>query len=147
MHAGDSLRLPVRSEQAGESDNLQSCSVTSKSPWLSSEPSRRPPWFDLGDANASASTGSARGWETLSQAQALIEARRGALFPQVSAAAAAGRQSTPAAFFGELKGPAPFTYYSIGPSVSYTLDYTKLAHLRLRLEGRNGGLYTRSKNS
>jgi len=70
----------------------------------------------LGDANASASTGSARGWETLSQAQALIEARRGALFPQVSAAAAAGRQKYAAAFFGELKGPAPFTYYSIGPS-------------------------------
>ena len=61
---------------------------------------------------------------TLSQAQALIEARTGALFPQVSAAAAAGRQKYGAAFFGRLKGPAPFTYYAIGPSVSYTLDYT-----------------------
>jgi NodT family efflux transporter outer membrane factor (OMF) lipoprotein len=61
---------------------------------------------------------------TLSQAQALVEARTGALFPQVSAAAAAGRQKYGSAFFGALKGPAPFTYYSIGPSVSYTLDYT-----------------------
>jgi len=61
---------------------------------------------------------------TLSQAQALIEARTGALFPQVSAAAAAGRQKYGAAFFGGFKGPAPFTYYSIGPSVSYALDYT-----------------------
>ena len=61
---------------------------------------------------------------TLSQTQALVEARTGALFPQVSAAAAAGRQKYGAAFFGRLKGPAPFTYYSIGPSVSYTLDYT-----------------------
>jgi NodT family efflux transporter outer membrane factor (OMF) lipoprotein len=61
---------------------------------------------------------------TLSQAQALVEARTGTLFPQVSAAASSGRQKYGAAFFGALKGPAPFTYYSIGPSVSYTLDYT-----------------------
>jgi NodT family efflux transporter outer membrane factor (OMF) lipoprotein len=61
---------------------------------------------------------------TLSQAQALVEARTGSLFPQVSAGAAGGRQKYGSAFFGALKGPLPFTYYSIGPSVSYTLDYT-----------------------
>ena len=61
---------------------------------------------------------------TLAQAQALTEARTGALYPQVSASAAAGRQKYGAAFFGPLKGPPPFTYYSVGPAITYTFDYT-----------------------
>jgi NodT family efflux transporter outer membrane factor (OMF) lipoprotein len=61
---------------------------------------------------------------TLAQAQESVNAASGGLYPQVDLSATAGRQKYGAAFFGPLQGPGPFTYYSIGPSVSYLLDWT-----------------------
>ncbi len=61
---------------------------------------------------------------TLAQAQELAEAQAGHSAPQIGLAADAGRQKYGAQFLGTLPKPAPFTYFAIGPTVSYTLDYT-----------------------
>ena len=61
---------------------------------------------------------------TLAQAQELANARAGALAPKVDFTAGTGRQKYGAQFLGPLPGIAPFTYFSIGPTISYTLDYT-----------------------
>jgi len=60
---------------------------------------------------------------TLAQAEELLVARRGALFPELTLSASVGRQKLGAQFLGPLVKPPPFTFFSIGPSVSYTLDY------------------------
>ncbi len=60
---------------------------------------------------------------TLAQAREAVNASAGALYPQVGLDAGAGRQKYGAQFSGAQVFPA-FTYYSVGPSVSYLLDYT-----------------------
>jgi NodT family efflux transporter outer membrane factor (OMF) lipoprotein len=59
---------------------------------------------------------------TLAQAQELAAAQAGSRFPQIGVTAAAGRQKYGEEFLGGLAPPFTFTYYSIGPTVSYTLD-------------------------
>jgi NodT family efflux transporter outer membrane factor (OMF) lipoprotein len=60
---------------------------------------------------------------TLAEAQAQVQAASGALDPQVSLSGTAGRQKYGKSLFGpsDFQIP-PFTYYSIGPQVSYFLD-------------------------
>ncbi len=61
---------------------------------------------------------------SLDEAQQLLAARSGALWPQVSATSGIGRQKYGAQFLGSLAKPPPFTYFAVGAKVSYTLDYT-----------------------
>ena len=52
-----------------------------------------------------------------------MNAAEGALLPQVSLGATAGRQKYGAALFGPLNfSIPPFTYYTVGPTVSFPLD-------------------------
>lgn len=69
--------------------------------------------------------------QTLAQATASLDAAReragaarGALWPQLSFAAVTGRQKYGVSLFGpsNFKIP-PFSYYTAGPQVSYTLDF------------------------
>jgi len=61
---------------------------------------------------------------TLAQAQELVRAQRGTLYPQVALSAGVGRQQYGAELFGgQFRLPA-FTYFAVGPTVSYTLDTT-----------------------
>jgi NodT family efflux transporter outer membrane factor (OMF) lipoprotein len=60
---------------------------------------------------------------TLAQAREAVSASAGALYPQVDLDASSGRQKYGAQFRGSQYFP-PFTYFSLGPSVSYVLDYT-----------------------
>ena len=60
---------------------------------------------------------------TLAQAQELALAQAGSRYPQVGLTAAAGRQQYGKEFLGPI-GIPPFTYFAVGPTVSYTLDYT-----------------------
>jgi NodT family efflux transporter outer membrane factor (OMF) lipoprotein len=61
---------------------------------------------------------------TLAQAQQLARAQAGALYPQVGLAAGVGRQQYGDEFLGGFGKIPPFTYFAVGPTVSYTLDYT-----------------------
>jgi len=61
--------------------------------------------------------------QALVQARELASASTGARYPEIDLDASAGRQKLGAASLGSIVFP-PFTYYSIGPAVSYTLDYT-----------------------
>jgi NodT family efflux transporter outer membrane factor (OMF) lipoprotein len=57
------------------------------------------------------------------EAQEAVNAAEGALLPQVSLGATAGRQKYGAALFGPSAFTIPpFTYYSVGPGVSFPLD-------------------------
>lgn len=60
---------------------------------------------------------------TLAQSRELAAAEAGSLYPQVNLAAGIGRQKYGAEFLGTLPKPPPFTYFAIGPTVSYALDY------------------------
>ncbi len=60
---------------------------------------------------------------TLRQAQALALAQAGSRYPQVDLGGGVGRQQYGDEFLGGFAIP-PFTYFALGPSVSYTLDYT-----------------------
>lgn len=61
---------------------------------------------------------------TLAQAQELVAAQTGQLFPQVGLQASTGRQKYGKQFLGSLvPSVPPFTYESFGAGVSYTLDY------------------------
>jgi NodT family efflux transporter outer membrane factor (OMF) lipoprotein len=60
---------------------------------------------------------------TLRQARELALAQAGSRYPQVDLTAGAGRQQYGKEFLGPI-GIAPFTYFAVGPTVSYTLDYT-----------------------
>jgi NodT family efflux transporter outer membrane factor (OMF) lipoprotein len=62
--------------------------------------------------------------QTLAQSQELAVAQAGLRYPQVGLSAGAGRQKYGAELFGGGFDLPPFTYFSVGPSVSYTLDYT-----------------------
>jgi len=59
----------------------------------------------------------------LSEAQELSGASEAGRYPRAELDASAGRQKYGAAFLGPEQLP-PFTFYSIGPAVSYTFDYT-----------------------
>lgn len=61
---------------------------------------------------------------TLAQARELANAQAGALYPQLAMTAGVGRQRYGAEFLGSFAQPPPFNYYALGPTVSYTLDYT-----------------------
>jgi NodT family efflux transporter outer membrane factor (OMF) lipoprotein len=62
--------------------------------------------------------------QTLAQAHELAVAEAGLRYPQVGLTAGAGRQKYGAEFFGSVLGVPTFTYFAVGPNVSYTLDYT-----------------------
>ena len=61
---------------------------------------------------------------SLAQSQELVNAKAGGRWPEVDATAGIGRQKYGAQFLGPLPKPPPFTYFSIGATVSYTLDFT-----------------------
>jgi NodT family efflux transporter outer membrane factor (OMF) lipoprotein len=61
---------------------------------------------------------------TLAQADEMARAQSGSLYPQLSMTAGLGRQKYGAQFFGTFQKLPPFTYYALGPTVSYALDYT-----------------------
>jgi len=69
-----------------------------------------------------ANHGLAAARSTLAQAQELGAASEGGLYPTAVLDASAGRQKYGAAFLGPDRLP-PFTFYSIGPAVSYAFDY------------------------
>lgn len=64
---------------------------------------------------------------TLAQAREAVTASTGALYPQVTLDAGAGRQQYGAQFSGPSREP-PFNYFSVGPSVRYLFDYTGGQH-------------------
>ena len=61
---------------------------------------------------------------TLQQAQEIARAQAGTRYPQVGLTAGAGRQKYGDEFLGGYFNLPPFTYYAVGATVSYTLDYT-----------------------
>jgi NodT family efflux transporter outer membrane factor (OMF) lipoprotein len=61
---------------------------------------------------------------TLAQANEMAQAQAGSLYPQFNMTAGVGRQKYGAQFFGTFQKLPPFTYYALGPTVSYALDYT-----------------------
>jgi NodT family efflux transporter outer membrane factor (OMF) lipoprotein len=61
---------------------------------------------------------------TLAQTQELAAAQAGSLYPQVGVNAGIGRQKYGAEFLGTLAKPPPFSYFAVGATVSYALDYT-----------------------
>jgi NodT family efflux transporter outer membrane factor (OMF) lipoprotein len=61
---------------------------------------------------------------TLAQAQELALAQAGSRYPQVDISAGVGRQQYGKEFLGGFAQIPPFTYFAVGPTVSYTLDYT-----------------------
>jgi NodT family efflux transporter outer membrane factor (OMF) lipoprotein len=63
----------------------------------------------------------------LKQASELLGATRAARLPEVTADASNGRQKLGAAFLGGFNLP-PFTYYSVGASVSYAFDFAGGVH-------------------
>jgi NodT family efflux transporter outer membrane factor (OMF) lipoprotein len=58
---------------------------------------------------------------TLAESQEAVKVAAGAFYPQVDVSASVGRQKLGAAFLGPVKFPA-FSFFSIGPNVSYALD-------------------------
>jgi len=62
--------------------------------------------------------------QTLAQSHELALAQAGARYPQLGLSAGVGRQQYGAEFFGGDFSFPPFTYFAVGPTVSYTLDYT-----------------------
>src|SRR4051794_7322951 len=61
---------------------------------------------------------------TLAQANEMAQAQAGSLYPQLDMTAGGGRPKYGAQFFGTFQKLPPFTYYALGPTVSYALDYT-----------------------
>jgi NodT family efflux transporter outer membrane factor (OMF) lipoprotein len=53
-----------------------------------------------------------------------VSAKAGGRWPQLDATAGVGRQKYGSQFLGPLPKPPPFTYFSIGATVSYSLDFT-----------------------
>jgi NodT family efflux transporter outer membrane factor (OMF) lipoprotein len=60
----------------------------------------------------------------LAEAQEYVAARAGVAAPQVGAGAAVGRQKFGREAVGDGPAGPAFTYFSVGPTVSYALDYT-----------------------
>ena len=65
-----------------------------------------------------------RGAEGEAQVRELANAQSGSLYPQLAITGGIGRQRYGAQFLGSFTPPPPFTYYALGPTVSYALDYT-----------------------
>jgi NodT family efflux transporter outer membrane factor (OMF) lipoprotein len=63
---------------------------------------------------------------TLLQAQEYAASASGGLYPQVGLTGGVGRQKYGAQFLGGLGKVPPFTYFSVGSTVSYALDYDGL---------------------
>jgi NodT family efflux transporter outer membrane factor (OMF) lipoprotein len=63
---------------------------------------------------------------TLLQEQEYAASAGGALYPQVGLTGGVGRQKYGAQFLGGLGKVPPFTYFSVGSTVSYALDYDGL---------------------
>jgi NodT family efflux transporter outer membrane factor (OMF) lipoprotein len=61
---------------------------------------------------------------TLKQAQELALAQTGSRYPQVGLTAGVGRQQYGDEFLGGFGKIPSFTYFAVGPTVSYTLDYS-----------------------
>jgi outer membrane protein TolC len=61
---------------------------------------------------------------TLARAQELALAQAGSQYPQVALTAGVGRQQYGDEFLGRFAQIPPFTYFAVGPTVSYTLDYS-----------------------
>jgi len=61
---------------------------------------------------------------TLAQAQEMAAAQAGSLYPQVGMTAGVGREKYGDEFLGTSPKPPAFTYFAVGPTISYTLDYT-----------------------
>jgi NodT family efflux transporter outer membrane factor (OMF) lipoprotein len=61
---------------------------------------------------------------SLAQSQELVSAKAGERWPQIDASAGSGRQKYGSQFLGPLPKPPPFTYFSVGATVSYSLDLT-----------------------
>jgi NodT family efflux transporter outer membrane factor (OMF) lipoprotein len=61
--------------------------------------------------------------QTLAQSHELAVAQAGVRYPQVGLTAGFGRQQYGAEFFGGDFSFPPFTYFAVGPTVSYTVDY------------------------
>jgi NodT family efflux transporter outer membrane factor (OMF) lipoprotein len=61
---------------------------------------------------------------TLAQAHELAFAQSGRRYPQLGLTAGIGRQKYGDEFLGGFFNLPPFTYFAVGPTVSYTLDYT-----------------------
>lgn len=59
---------------------------------------------------------------SLAQSQELVSARAGGRWPKIEATAGSGRQKYGSQFLGPLPKPPPFTYFSVGANVSYSLD-------------------------
>jgi NodT family efflux transporter outer membrane factor (OMF) lipoprotein len=60
----------------------------------------------------------------LAEAQELAAARSGARYPRIDGTAGVGREKYGAQFLGPLPKPPPFSYFSVGASISYSLDFT-----------------------
>jgi NodT family efflux transporter outer membrane factor (OMF) lipoprotein len=60
--------------------------------------------------------------QTLAQAREAVNAASGGLYPKASLTAGVGREKYGAEFTGDQLPPA-FTYFSVGPTVRYLLDY------------------------
>jgi NodT family efflux transporter outer membrane factor (OMF) lipoprotein len=60
---------------------------------------------------------------TLGQTEELALAATGQLYPQVGITGGVGRQKYGAEFLGGFFNLPPFTYFAVGPTVSYRLDY------------------------
>ena len=60
---------------------------------------------------------------TLAAAREFAGASSGALYPKLNLEAGIGREKYGAEFLGTADKPPPFTYFSVGPTVSYALDY------------------------
>lgn len=61
---------------------------------------------------------------SLAQSQELVSAKSGGRWPEIEATAGSGRQKYGSQFLGPLPKPPPFTYFSVGATVSYSLDFT-----------------------
>jgi NodT family efflux transporter outer membrane factor (OMF) lipoprotein len=61
---------------------------------------------------------------TLQQARDLASATAGTRYPQVGLTGGVGRQKYGEEFLGGLAKPFAFSYFAVGSTVSYTLDYT-----------------------
>jgi NodT family efflux transporter outer membrane factor (OMF) lipoprotein len=62
--------------------------------------------------------------QTLAESHELAVAQAGLRYPQLGLTAGVGRQQYGAEFFGGDFSFPPFTYFAVGPTISYTLDYT-----------------------
>jgi outer membrane protein TolC len=61
--------------------------------------------------------------ETVAQAEQMVKAESGGLYPQLGVNGQVGRQQYGVALFGPANfSIPPFTYYEVGPTLNWTLD-------------------------